>query len=348
MAPYQKALEALTRSENEPINWLFGSVLREQANQPRSLFLLDALEKPPTSFLASWNYWIREYRAALVNPDVAPQKAAADLRAGKNDAGNKLKSFMTEVFAVLHLKKAGYRNFEVILPPEEGGAKRKTPDYFAEFEGRKARIEAKNLREPADLVRNVAKERWKERRDAEPERYNFRTILRHSHRGHISDLAASRLQTIIDQFPDMKDGRAEEVLDGGVKIVLERADGRTPSTAKLEGVILTQMFEGSNKPGQLVIQSTIKEEDLEFDLPELQSFFVKALRVVAEATPKFFGPAGGEDAKNVLFLNWEPPDILVSPQWAEYTQKKIEQLFADFSLDLKLIISFKVPEVPAA
>ena len=278
MARYDKALEALTKPENEPINWLFGSVLREQANQFRSHFLLDALEKRPTPFLASWNYWIGEYRAALINPEVAPQKASADLQAGKNDTENKLKSFITEVFAVLHLKKAGYKNFEVILPPEKGPARRKTPDYFSEFDGKKARIEVKNLREPQDLVRTVAKERWKERRDAEPELYNFQTVLQYSRRGRISDLAVARLHTIIDQFPNIKDGRTEEVLDGSVKIVFERAANRVPTTTGLEGIALTQMFEGSNKPGQLVIQSTIKEEDLECDLPEFQDFFVKTLR----------------------------------------------------------------------
>jgi hypothetical protein len=119
MARYEKAVEALNNPENEPINWQFGSVLREQALQPRSHFLLDALEKPPTSFLASWNYWIREYRVALTNPELAPQKAAVDLRAGKDDAESKLKSFIAEVFAVLHLKKAGYTKFEVVLPPQE-------------------------------------------------------------------------------------------------------------------------------------------------------------------------------------------------------------------------------------
>jgi hypothetical protein len=243
MAQYQKALEALTKPENEPINWLFGSVLREQAGLPRSHFLLDALEKQPTSFLASWNYWVREYRAALINPNVAPQKASADLRAGKTDAECKL---------------------------------------------------------------------------------------------------------IVDQFPDIEDGRVEEVLDGDVKIVLERADKRVPSTTGLQSLILTRIFEGSDKSGQLVIESAIKEEGLEFDLPEFQDFFVKALRVVADATPKFFGSAGGEGAKNVLFLNWEPPDILVSPQSAEYIQEKIKQLFADFNLDLELIISFQAPEVPVS
>lgn len=309
--------------------------------------MLEALEKPPTSFLASWNYWVEQYRAALINPDVAPRKALIDLRAGENDAESKLKSFISEVFAVLHLKREGYKNFEVILPQEEG-AKRKTPDYLAEFEGKRARIEVKNLREPADLVKNFAKERWKQRRDAQPERYNFRTVLRHSHRGRLSDAAISRLHSIIDQFPDRKDGRVEEVLDEGVKISLQRADSHIPSTTGHEGMILSQMFEGSDKPNQLVTQSTIKEEDLEFDLPEFQNLLVKALRVVADATPKFFGSGGGEDAKNVLFLNWEPPDILVSPQSAEYAQKKIEQLFGDFNLDLKLIISFKPPEVPVS
>jgi hypothetical protein len=348
MDRYEKVLEALTKPENEPINWLFGSVLREQASQPRSHFLLEALEKSQYPHLASWNYWIRDYRSTLINPAVAQQKAVIDLRAGETDAENKLRSFLAEVFAVLHLKKAGYRNFEVILPPPDRTARKKTPDYLAEFEGKKARIEVKNLREPDDLVRNVAKQRWKERQDAEPERYNFRAVLRLSERGRISEVAIARLHNIIDHFPERKEGRVEEVLDGGVKIVIERADKRVVSATGLQGLILTQMFEGGDKPGQLVIQSTIKEEDLEFDLPEFQGFLIKVLRVVAEATPKFFGSAGGEDTKNVLFLNWEPPDILVSAQLPAYTQEKIKELFADFDLDLDLVISFKAPELPVS
>ena len=38
----------------------------------------------------------------------------------------------------------------------------------------------------------------------------------------------------------------------------------------------------------------------------------------------------------------------MSPQCADYAQEKIEQLFADFKLDLKLIISFRAPEVPVS
>jgi hypothetical protein len=344
MSNYEKALEALDKPENEPINWLLGPILKEQAKHPRSHFLLDALEGPRTPLLIRWNYWIEQYRAALTNPKEAPRKACIDITAGTDDSEDKLRSFIAEIFAVLHLRHRGYTNFEVIVP-EEGKA-RTTPDYHADFEDTKTRIEVKNLREPEDLIRTVAKERWQERRDANPERYNFRAILRYSHRGRLSNLAISRLCNILDEFPNVKSGRVEEVLDGGVKILLERLnDGAIPAGG-LEGILLTQIFDGSGERGELVIQSSIRTKDFDFHLSDFQDFFVKVLRVVAAATPKFFGSAASQQVKNVIFLNWEPPDLFVNAEFPERTQEKINQLFADFSLELELIISFRPPELP--
>jgi hypothetical protein len=338
---YEAALKALVDSRNEPLNWLLGAVLTRHATLPSSHFLLDALEEPRGHFLASWNYWIEQFRAALVNPATAVERANSELLSEEKDPEGKLKSLMAEIFAVLHLRKLGYKNFEVALP--EG---RSTPDFYAELEGKKARIEVKNLRVPENLIQTVARARWKENRDRAPDKYNFRLLLRHSHHGYISPGAVSRLKTIIDQTSSTKHAVIDEELDGGVKIHIERLSQDSPPKPNVDGILLSQILEQKRNEGQLVIQSGIGEEDFDFNLTEFQALFIKALRVVADATVKFFGSAGGEDVINVLFLNWEPPRFLISDQEVEYSRSRIEALFADFQLDLKLVISYNPPEVP--
>jgi hypothetical protein len=342
MERYDKAIKALGEPENEALNWLLGSVLIKHSKLSASHFLLDALESPTrTPLLASWNYWIREFRAALVNPEVAPQRANLELGSTTKDAEDKLRSLLAEVFAVLHLKKQGYENFEVLLPGDAN-----TPDFHARLENKKARIEVKNLRKPEDSVRAVIAKRWKENRDARPDEYNFRLLVKCTYRGALSPAATSRVRSIIDQLPITKKPLIDETLDGDVRIRFERPDVTAESGSPLQGIILSQIFEQRQGAGHLVIQGAVMEEDLEFDLPEFQAFFVKVLRVVAEATRKFFGPSDDKDSINVLFLNWEPPHVFVSKQETEYTRQEIESLFGAFKLDLKLIISYQAPEVP--
>jgi hypothetical protein len=343
MERYDKAIKALAEPENEPLNWLFGSVLVNHSKLSSSHFLLDALEWPARSpfLLPSWNYWIREFRAALINPGVAPQRVNLELGSTTKDAEDKLRSLLAEVFAVLHLKKKGYENIEVLLPGNGT-----TPDFRAQIEDKKARIEVKNLRKPEESIRAVIAKRWKENRDAQPHEYNFRLLVKCSYRGLLSPAAISRVHTILDQLPTTKKAVIDETLDGGARIQFDRSDGTLTSDLPLQGILLSQIFEQRQGEGQLVIQGAVRGEDLEFDLPEFQAFFIKVLRVVAEAMRKFFGSSADGGAINVLFLNWEPPHVFVSQQEAEYTRQEIEALFADFKLNLKLIISCQAPEVP--
>jgi hypothetical protein len=80
----------------------------------------------------------------------------------------KLFSFMSEIFAVIHSDDLGYKNITAILPD-----KLPRPDYQAEFGGVRVRIEVRTLREPQDIVRTVAVKFWNERRKADPNKYNF-------------------------------------------------------------------------------------------------------------------------------------------------------------------------------
>jgi hypothetical protein len=167
-----------------------------------------------------------------------------------------------------------------------------------------------------------------ENRDADPSKYGFRAFLKYSRSGRLSEKAISRLKSIVDQLPIIKRNPFRETLDGGVMIEID-------------------MEKGKGIP-ELVLQTGIGPEDLAFDLSELQGFFLKVLKIVSNATRQLFSLGKGRDAINIVALNWNPPEPFLDPQYPEYIQKRIGRLFASFKLNLKLMIFYQPPEVPAA
>ncbi len=95
--PRVRALQPLDQPKNEPIRWLLGRALKQPAEIPGASHLfLGALASSRTGPLVAWNANIHRYRAALENPDVAPQ-AEEDLRANSSsDAEDKLRSVVAE------------------------------------------------------------------------------------------------------------------------------------------------------------------------------------------------------------------------------------------------------------
>lgn len=326
----EKALAALDAPNNEPLKWLMGEAFREQTAWPEySHFLLTALSQPRTNPLVAWNAWIDEFRKLLINPDVAPPKATGDLRSKASEVEDKLRAVAAEVQAVIELRNRGFSEFSVVPPSTIA-----MPDFEAKFQGKRAKIEVKNLREPTDQLRVVAADEWAKRRKLDPQRYSFNATLRHSHRGTISRTAESRLRSMIAQFPDMMKP-AIETLDGDVEIRLERIGnlGNSPE-ARMHKELLQNAEAGS-----IVIVSTALGERLEFNISELQGLFLKAIRVIVSAQPKFFAKETLDpEAVNVIALRWEAPDILYDPQVIELTQSRIEQLYADFDLQLTVVI----------
>jgi hypothetical protein len=335
-----KALSALDEPNNEPLRWLMGDALRDQTAWPTSShFLLTALSRARTGTLVAWNAWIDEFRQLLINPEEAPPKVAGDLRSKGDEVEDKLRAVAAEVQATIELRNRGFSEFSVIPPSPIA-----MPDFEAQFAGKKARIEVKNLREPMDHVRMVASGEWAKQRKLAPDRYNFNATLRHTHRGTISRAAESRLRNIIAQFPDMT-GPAIETLDDDVEIRLERLGdlGNSP-----EAWMHKQLLQDENA-GRIVVVSTVREEHLEFRANELQALFLKAIRIVVSAQPKFFSKEtlATDAVVNVIALRWESPEVFFNPQMLEWTETRIERLYADFDLQLKVVIfSGNGPELP--
>jgi hypothetical protein len=343
MNQFDKSLAALEESKNEPIKWLLGGALRRHAEMRCSHFLLEALAQHPRSkSLVGWCARIHQFRALLLNADEAPRKAFADVNCGpkRGDADGKLKSLMAEIMAVIHLSGLGYTDFEVLLPEAEP-----TPDFSARIDGKEAAVEVKNLREPQDMVRTVAGTHWQKLRATTPEAYNFRVLLRHSHRGPLGKEAQKRLRSLLDQLPKIKRNPFDEVLPGKISIRFERIDD--PSLKRSAGEAwMLRALASSSSPGQLIVASAVGEQHLSFHVTELQSLFLKVLRtIMTEVWPKFFGELARPEVMNVVAMRWEPPELFYDRTLLTYTQEHIEKLFGDFGLQLKPII-FCDPEIP--
>jgi len=341
MKTFDRVNAALAHVDNEPLDWLLGDFLRSQAQSPGPVhFLVRLLANAQRDVLRRLNWWIEECRKLLTNPEVFREKVKADIKAGKGDAEIKTKAVLAEVLSVLHFAKMGYQSFEAVLPTQ-----RSSPDFLAELNGQKTRIEVKNLNEPEDWITKAAHERWKERSHEAPDKYKFRAVLRHNHRGSASEAALTRLKTIVDQLPGIN-APFEEVLDGDIHIQFEKQELTTVPEGFLEQKTHERYLAGPQLSGYLSVITGIGPDNMQFDVAGFQALFLKALRVIAEATPKFFSKGVEKDPINIIVVYWEPPDFLVDEEVPEHIEKPIEELFAKFGLDLKILVLWQEPQVP--
>jgi len=290
--------------------------------------------------LVAWNARIHQFRALLLNPDQVPQKAKIELRSGNTDAREKLIAFMAEIMAPVHLAALGYEAFKVLM-----ATRKRTPDFEAQVNGKEARIEVKNLREPRDRVRTVAVNHWESLVVKDPKKYSFRVLLRHRHQGSLSQSAQQRLCSILDLLPDTKENPLNEALDGGVNIRIEKINDPALHRSAGERWML-QSSNSSRGQAQMVVVGTVGTDDLALSIDEVQCLLLKVLPRVADALPKFFGKDSFRpECTNVITLRWEPPAFWFSPETLSYTEHKIESMFAAFDLQLKPII-FCDPAIP--
>jgi hypothetical protein len=87
------------------------------------------------------------------------------------------------------------------------------------------------------------------------------------------------------------------------------------------------------------------DDSLGGGIDEVQALFPKSLRIVADATPKFFSHSYSAAHRNVIALHWSPPEWAYDPEMLTYTNEQIEKLFEAFSLQLTPIL-FCDPAIP--
>jgi hypothetical protein len=332
----ERILAALADPKNEPINWLLGAVLRAGLKKGDSHVLIDALAGRRHRILELWNAWIAEFRTLITNPDVAVTKAKELSSKPLCD----IKDFITEVFAVLHLSRnGGYSQFEVVL-----GSNKPLPDFVARKNGKRVRIEVKNLHEPGDIIRTIAKERLLECRSKNPDKYNFSISVEHSYHSPLSEAAMSRLKNAIDELPDVCEKEHKIVLDGGIKVTLKRLDEEAIKASGDEGAPLSEMLKHAEGTPRFIVESPIRISDLEFNLSDLQLLFVKAFRIVGDAAKKFFGRQSDPDAENIMVMRWEPPLPMYDEQTPKIVGEAIGKAFAAVGLELTVIVLGSDPE----
>ena len=341
---FDGGIAALADPKNEPLRWLLEDTLRQHAaTAVGSHFLLEALADPIRKpSLAAWNARLHQFRDLLRNPDDARTKAAAELQCGPQDAEAKLMNFVAEAMAVVHLHSMGYMDFEVVQPSRQA-RRQPSPDFTASFQGQRAAIEVKNLQEPDDILRTVAVSHWKKLAEADPERYGFRVFLRHRRCGKLTEPAQQRLRNILEQLPETKTSPYRVTLDGGIDITIERPNLGPPSPG--EQAALANLTSG--KKSQLVIVTSFHVGDLSTSINELQALFLKSMRVIVEATPKFYSTSYNPGHRNVIALHWNPPEPMFDPEMLTHTSERIEKLFRAFTLQLTPVI-FCAPDLPWA
>lgn len=325
----------LSRPDYAALKWLLGDILLEQGDH----FLTDALVHKNEQVLTHWTRCISDFRGIVTNPDDVRKKISAEFKprgAERIERDGVLRDLYAEILAVLTLFQSGYRKITSVLQTVE-----RTVDYEAEHDDRTVGIEVKNLREATDVIRVIVEKRWEALVKASPQRYDFPISVRHSHQGSISQAARSELLQLLDQLPDRRDSLIRDTLEGGIPIEIVRGVGRSPDP-KFDCAVLAQSITPHQRGNAtLTIQSPVTPDDLRFDAADYQQFFLKVLRVVANATPKFFGRTAKKYNRNLLAIRWEIGSPLVDLTYLSGTKIMIEGLFAQAGLQLELMIFFR-------
>ena len=318
---------------NEPLNWLLGKVLLNGGDN----FVSEALLQENHKLLGHWNCMIRDFRSSLKNQELAPIKVTNEISligGERIQRDGRLRDLYAELLAVLTLKNFGYSDFEVLSSAFEP-----VPDFAAFFKGRSVCIEVKNLREPDDIIRVIAQQRWDALRKKDPQRFSFSVRLYHMHEGGITKQAKDRLQTLLDQLPDRKNGYVEEILDGDIAIRIERGDAPANPGPSFNCEVLLQSFTYvGDESATMRIQSAIRPEDLAFNLNDYQRFFIKLLRIAANSTRQLFSNQAQRFEQRALVVRWEPPTSLIDMSYVGHPKQLLEALFRAVQLDVEVFI----------
>jgi hypothetical protein len=320
----------LSKPENEPLRWLLRDILLAGASN----FLSEMIVARQRTTI--WNRMIERYRSLLINPDEAPQKVAKEVNLNapiRERCDGRLNDLYAEILAVVTLAEQGYRDFEVVVEQE------KAPDFRARKGGASALIEVKNLREPEDLINVAVSRRWTRLRAEKPHRYNFPVQVYHSHQRPVSKPALKQLLTLLDQLPDRSSDRIQQELDGGIVIRIQKGDADWVPAPEFDcGVSGQRTVRESENRAQMVIRSPLRLEDFQFRPEDFQQFFLKGLRVTAEATGQLFSRSISHPGDNIVALRWEAPYGMYYEVFLNEPKRMIEALFQEAGLRLELLI----------
>jgi Holliday junction resolvase len=276
--------------------WLFGGILGqrlklEAGNRDVHWSRLVRLFYSDTKVERTWAEHIGAYRAALVNPEDAPTKAASDLVVTAADFDSELLDGLSEWMACVKLRPLGFDSFRVIAPPAGARKQLATPDFLAARNGQTSAIEVKNLRAHECVEAVMPNVFYDEQLKGAP-LDGVRLVVLRSFRGTLNSDETTRLRDIVRNLPVYPLN----------KVCSERLSARAEA-----------VFRVIPGGGTAMCQDFIGLDDLGRDVDAYAGLLNKIADNARQALKQLHSPAANSASTRVVAMRWDIP--FVSMPW---------------------------------
>jgi hypothetical protein len=265
------------------LEWLFGDLFVrriEFEHRNRDVYWSQMIRKIQSKPDA-WAKYIRDYKAALANPDVAPQKIADELKLNAKDFDGALFDSFAEISAVPKLQRLGFDSFEVQMRR----ASEKTPDLKALRNREGAALEVKNLR-AHECVEVLLPKLFEDRKLKGQDMSGIRLVVKRSFRDTLVADEQEALSKIIERIKDYP--RNQDIAES----LSERA------------VVNFKVIDGL---GDVMCSDDITVEDLTGDIRDFRGLFSKMNADLAKAAQQLYSPAASNAQLRVVVMRWDIP-----------------------------------------
>ncbi len=287
------------------LEWLFGNLFArriEFERTHRDLYWSQMIRKIQTipTLAANWAKFIRDYRAALANPEIAPKKIADELKLDTKDFDAALFDSFAEISAVPKLRRLGFDSFEVQMRRVD----EKTPDLKALRNREAAAFEVKNLR-AHECVEILLPKFFEDRKLKGQDMSGIRLVVKRSFRDTLVPDEQKALSKIIERIKEYP--RNQDIAE----ILSERAVAN---------------FEVIDGLGDVMCSDDISVEDLTGDIRDFRGLFSKMKADLAKAAQQLYSPTASDAQLRVAVMRWDIPWFrLIAPGELQRVASKIFQ-----------------------
>jgi len=184
----------------EDLDWMFDDLLSrrrafEIENPQIRWSKLVELLRSNQATIDAWGRQIAAFRATLINPELAPIKAASEIQVDACDFDGQLLDSLAEWMAPAKLKPFGFNSFTVLVPPPIRNPPR-TPDFSALHAEDEAVVEVKNLR-AHECVESAMLRSFYELKRKGADFSGIRLVVKRSFRGTLDANQQTELAAIV-------------------------------------------------------------------------------------------------------------------------------------------------------
>lgn len=291
-----QAIKALEQPENEAIEFVIGSLLRQHIDKDgwEQITLLQHLAQSSPR-LEHWNGLFSRARKTLADPNDLAIKGA-QLLEGVNTSrfNDALDDFIAEMLALIYLAESGHT--AIRFPPNGGSV---TVDLESRFEDAPCFTEVKNLREPRSLS-FVAFKRWNWNRTIHQDQFTFRADF-------------------LDLDDPLRDLTADQ--ESAVNALVDGLPTRmVPS--EFDHTLRVRLTEGSpvmlrHGSGPFLVGPVIEKA---------RRFLVlKLMDPARKALSQLYRPEVPTNAKRLLFIRWKLPEEIAAIDESENVRSVVQE-----------------------